>query len=94
MACITLTLPDVMPDDDLTPIPIYCKTCKHWGRAVIVDWPEPDTLATIGECSIVTEVNYWDWEMAAQEKIADGKFGGANIYTNEHFGCIHYDRKF
>lgn len=66
-----------------------CKNCKKWSR--FKSYPENNDLS-IGSCAeLENDVQYYDSIENAQEKIKDGKIGADNLFTNENFGCIHFD---
>jgi hypothetical protein len=68
-----------------------CSLCKYWQREKIYNWPDKDKDASIGQCSeLNNDLQYWDNEVEAQNKIENGKIGCENLYTHENFGCIHH----
>lgn len=68
-----------------------CSSCKFWIREKLRNYPEPDTEANIGTCSMLeNDLQYWDANDVAQEKIQNGRIGCTNLYTHKNFGCIHF----
>lgn len=47
----------------------------------------------LGACSLFeSDVNYWDGAEDAEPKIKTGFIGGENLYFDENFGCIHFEK--
>lgn len=69
-----------------------CGDCKYWHRAIIKNWPSPDVESKNGECEKTnTNIDYWHDIAYIEEILNNSEIGGINIYTNENFGCIHFD---
>lgn len=71
-----------------------CRDCKFWQRNSVYSWPEPDKPGKNGQCTqLENSLEYWDDSEKAEEIIEDTKIGCTNLYTNENFGCIHFESK-
>jgi len=76
-----------------------CKNCKHWSREKTVytfpdhDFPDVEAPSRLGRCCIANKsIGFWESPAEIEAKVKPGFIGGDNLYFDENFGCIHFEK--
>lgn len=74
-----------------------CKDCKFWERSITSfiddDFVTQEQKGSIGECSELETIAYWEDAKAAEEECEKQTVMGSNLFTHENFGCIKFNQK-